>query len=248
MKKKRVEWKVWVYRNNYREKQGEYPRVMLRGNMDMDGLAAEVARRAGTYNVETVRAIASLLERTAEELLVEGYSVTGRLGTLTPAVTGMWNPDRTSPSARAQNRAVARYAMGGALKEAFADPLFHEEARAAAVPVIGEARNADAEAEGRTAWRTGDLVEVRGKLLMMNGDDPARGLYFVDEETGGEAVHLPAEELRMVTRSGFTMRVPALPPGRYRLRATTQCTTSPRPLSQPRTGDSDMTFIINNEG
>ena len=167
MKKKRVEWKVWVYRNNYREKQGEYPRVMLRGNMDMDGLAAEVARRAGTYSVETVRAIASLLERTAEELLVEGYSVTGRLGTLTPAVTGMWNPDRTSPSARAQNRAVARYAMGGALKEAFADPLFHEEARAAAVPVIGEARNADAEAEGRTAWRTGDLVEVRGKLLLM---------------------------------------------------------------------------------
>ena len=89
MKKKRVEWKVWVYRNNYREKQGEYPRVMLRGNMDMDELAAEVARRAGTYSVETVRAIASLLERTAEELLVEGYSVTGRLGTLTPAVTGM---------------------------------------------------------------------------------------------------------------------------------------------------------------
>ena len=99
-----------------------------------------------------------------------------------------------------------------------------------------------------TAWRTGDLVEVRGKLLLMNGDDPARGLYFVDEETGGEAAHLPAEELRMVTRSGFTMRVPALPPARYRLRATTQCTTSPRPLSQPRTGDSDMTFIINNEG
>ena len=160
----------------------------------------------------------------------------------------MWNPDRTSPSARAQNRAVARYAMGGALKEAFADPLFHEEARAAAVPVIGEARNADAEAEGRTAWRTGDLVEVRGKLLLMNGDDPARGLYFVDAETGGEAAHLPAEELRMVTRSGFTMRVPALPPGRYRLRAATQCTTSPRPLSQPRTGDSDMTFIINDEG
>ena len=36
--------------------------------------------------------------------------------------------------------------------------------------------------------------------------------------------------------------------GRYRLRAATQCTTSPRPLSQPRTGDSDMTFIINDEG
>lgn len=40
-----------------------------------------------------------------EEYLLEGFSVTGELGTLTPTVTGLWDFDRIQPTARAKNKA-----------------------------------------------------------------------------------------------------------------------------------------------
>ena len=79
----------------------------------------------------------------------------------------------------------------------------------------------------------GNAIIIQGDLLLMNGDLPERGLYYLNAETGATVCHIPAEQLSINTRSEIITIVPKdLPAGRYRLRIVSQCTTSPRPMKQ----------------
>lgn len=243
MKKKRVEWSVGLYPYNLSEKRVTVPRVQLRGTVTLEQLAEEMERRTGIYRRDNIRAIVSIMESIIEDFLIDGYAVSGKLGTLTPCVTGIWNDNRLSPKARAQNKAVARYAMSQQLKKSFADPLFTESRRRQTGPNIGSVRNTAADYEQRDHWMPDDDLLISGKALLMNGDDPERGVYFVDAETGESVAHVKPERL-WCTRSQMIVRIPDIPAGRYRLRIVSQCTTTKRPLNKPHTGDSSQVWVI----
>ncbi|MCD7850011.1 MAG: hypothetical protein LUH63_09900 [Parabacteroides sp.] len=111
MDKKRVRWDVRVFASNYKGVKGSFPRVVQRGNVTLDQLATVLQERTGIYRADSVRAIMALMTDLVEEYLMDGFSVSSELGTLTPAVTGLWSHDRLSPEARAQNKAEARFVM-----------------------------------------------------------------------------------------------------------------------------------------
>lgn len=242
--KKRVQWKVDLYRYNLSERKDYYPRVRLLGRVTTDYLANELERRTGIYRSDSVKAILSLMSNLVEEYLIEGYAVTGKLGTLLPSVTGMWSFDRTEPSERARNEATVRYIMSPRMKESLSDPLFHGTVAQKATPHIDRVENVDADEEGREEWHVKDLLIIHGRFLLMNGDAPERGLYFVEEGTGRVTLRIDPEDFRKNTRTEIMIRVPALAAGRYRLRVISQCTTSPRPLKQPKTGETRNAWTI----
>lgn len=233
--KKRVEWFVNLYDYNLSKKDNceeKIPRVMLRGNIGMDELAEKVQERTGAYKTHEVRAILGIVADLVEECLVDGYAVSTELGTLTPAVTGIWNPERLLPEARAQNHATVNFTHSKRLKETLSDPLFHQKLRPEARPYILSVRNAS---RGTTdeGFDAGDMLFIKGRLLLMNGDRPERGLYFVDADTGETKACVAPEGMELNTRSQMLVRVPeGLPAGRYRLQVASQCTTGPQPLRE----------------
>ena len=126
--KKRVEWDVRLHHYNLKEGNNLHPRVVLRGTLSLEDLAQRVEwRTRGLYKAEETIIVAHKLMEAAIDALVEGYALNTSLGRLTPVVTGMWSFARLSPEARALNKASVSYALSRELKEAFSDPLFHDE-------------------------------------------------------------------------------------------------------------------------
>lgn len=245
MKDKRVKWTVGLYPYNLSDKHELYPRVNLRGTVTLDELAVVLERRTGIHRKENVRAVLSLMASLTEEYLVEGFAVAGPLGTLTPGVTGMWNFDRLKPQARAENQAVVNFTASGRLKASLANPLFRVSQRRRTGLVIGKVCNRYAVAEERQEWFPGDLLVIEGGLLLMNGDDPARGLYFISTDGNNKDVQILPSDFLLNSRSQIMIRIPGvMPAGEYGLRVVSQCTTSPRPLQKPHTYQTGETFCI----
>ena len=90
----------------------------------------------------------------------------------------------------------------------------------------------------------GSYFLIKGRLLLMNGDLPERGVYLLDEETGKTQAYIPPEELQG-TRSELFVPLPAdVPEGTYRLRVGSQCTTNPQPMKAVAYGDCGWTMKV----
>ena len=242
--KKRVEWRVGLYRCNVGERKGEwYPRVQLWGTVDLEQVIDKVVKERSDLRRETLQATASMLADKVMDFLVKGYAVSTPLGTFTPGVTGMWNPNRLLPEARAQNKAVVNYTMSKELKSYLADPLFRQEEVPAGGPRIHDIIDLTT-GERNRVLTAGSHFLIKGRLLLMNGDLPERGVYLLDEETGKTQAYIPPEELQG-TRSELFVPLPAdVPEGTYRLRVGSQCTTNPQPMKAVAYGDCGWTMKV----
>lgn len=238
MNKRRVEWSVSLYRCNVGEHKGKlYPRVNLNGTVSVEDMLDDIVEEGSELSWDTLRSAAYQLFSKAEEMAIKGYAVSTPLGTFTPSVNGMWNSNRLDPDARAENKATLNYAMSKELKKAFANPLFRKTHTRSSDPRIDSVRiMAKSNVEG---WaRPGDTLLIKGRLLLMNGDLPTRGLYLIEAETGKQAAFIPAADMLLDTRSSLCCRIPAdLPPGEYKLRVMSQCTTNPKPMQKVAVGE-----------
>lgn len=234
MSKKRVEWKVRLQPSNYQRTKGELiPQVLLARNYTLNEIVDRLTANASPLDAETLRCAASMLMNEIEDCLIEGASVSTPLGTLTPAVTGVWNStDRLQPEARQQNTATVRYTLSRQMKDALAHPLFHSIAATGFRLSIFSVEDTASHTtnERLTPGRT---IVLRGHLLLMNGDLPQRGLYLVDANTEQTVCHILPDEFVFNTRGRIIAQLPQdLPEGEYLIRVVGQCTTGPRPMKQ----------------
>ena len=239
MVKRRAEWRVQLRRSNYKDVNGTYARVVLRGAISLDQLADVLEGRHGYYRANDTRAVLSALSDLAEEFLMNGYSVSGELGTLTPVVTGLWDFDRIQPTARAKNQAEVRYSMSGRLKKQLEDPLFHAVTGNKQGPVLNPADRFPLNDRWERVLPPDAPIFLTGDRLLMNGDDPTCGFYILDAETEEVCRFFPRKELLLNSRTQIMVKLNGeLPPGRYRFRVISQCTTSPKPLKKPYASNS----------
>lgn len=240
-KKRRPEWNVQLFQSNYKGVTGTYPRIVSRGAVTLEELAHVLQERTGIYRADTTKAILRLMANIVEEWLVEGYTVTGELGTWSPTVTGLWNFDRIQPEARAQNKAEIRYTMSPRMKKAMSDPLFHSIGRYRTAPHIYPSMPPMLKDKVEPFhYQLNGILIAEGTKLLMNGEDPSRGLYLIDAETGEERAFFAPDEMLMNSRSMLVVRLSPekVQPGNYRLKVVSQCSTSPRPLKRPQEGVS----------
>lgn len=234
MNKERITWSLLLRQSNFLQHKGRlYPEVLLRGNLSMEDIVKLIVAEGSEFREEALISAAHQIERTIQKYLVRGYAVNGLLGTLTPAVTGEWDFNRTDPEARAKTRATFRYTLSKEMKEYTSDPFFLEKGMRASRLTIYSLVNRQ-HPEANWVASPGDYLMLTGEMLLMNGDDPSRGLYFVDAETLDTVAFIPPEEIRFNKRKTMFILVPAdLPPGAYYLKVISQCTTSSRPLKTP---------------
>lgn len=247
MIRQRPEWRVRLTRSNYRNQQEAtyFPRVIVPQTLTLEQLIARMTQtRACSLDAQTLRAAAGMLADAVEEHIVQGYAVSTPLGTLTPALTGTWDFERQQPEARAKNSATVRYTPGTRLKKRLANPLLHAVDTSPNRTAVYDIED-HVSATRNERLTPGGLVTLHGQMLLMNGDLPTRGVYLLradeaDEETAtlpeeepAVVLHLTPGQIAINTRSRISFQLPAdTPPGRYRLRVVSQCTTNNRPLKQ----------------
>jgi len=79
---------------------------------------------------------------------------------------------------------------------------------------------------------SGGVIEIVGSMLKIDGEDPAVGVYLIDDSNTAHKIvtlvdNKPARLIAIV---------PTLNPGEYRLEVKTQFNGGGQPLKQPRTG------------
>ena len=141
MRKKRPEWPVRLYPYHFKKDHHMIPRVWVPRTYDLEALIDALVADRSELSREALRSAAYQLVNKAIEQLVEGYAVSTPLGTLTPTVTGLWNFNRLSPDARAQNKASVSFSMGKELKKALENPLFRVEDRPKTGPCVTSFRD-----------------------------------------------------------------------------------------------------------
>lgn len=235
-KKRRAQWKVRIRKSNYTSNSGQaVPVVFHPRSYTLEEIIALMdAHLSLPICRENLEMAVKMFMEQVENLLLEGCIVNLPIGRLTPAVTGAWEyTNRFDPKVRAQNKAVVNYVMGPRLTRLLANPLLHDmQANIGSRLCIGEVKD---HASGTVNERLtpGGIITVRGKLLLMNGDDPRRGLYLLRADTLEEAAHIAPADMALCTRTRIVAQVPAtLPAGTYQLQAVSQCTTNPTPLKK----------------
>lgn len=231
----RPEWQVQLERFNLKKEVEYKPRVLIRGSLTLDDIANEVHERIRMMRTDEIRMVLKVAEQIIMNALTDCYSVKGRLGTLSPGVTGMWDTNRIDPEARAKNQAVANYQMGNALKKRFSKPLFHQtKFRRVAWPRIYKCFDNASKTDNKYLT-PGNMAHVTGKFLRFEADDDKQGLYLRNAATREQVLFIPAVQLSLPTISGFWFIIPTdLPEGEYELGIINRCTNSSRPVKELR--------------
>lgn len=245
MGKKRAEWNVMLYPSNLQGVEGTVVRVVQSGHLTLDDLANLLEKRTGMYRADSTRAIISLMTDLVEEMLLEGYSVSGELGTLSPRVEGLWDFDRIQPTARAKNKAKVRFTPGKRLKKALENPLFHASEPRRQGPIFNPVDRFPVNDKWERVMKPDAIIMLEGRRLLLNGEDPTCGFYILDAESGKVCRFFSREEVLLNTRGQLMVKLNGeLPPGLYHFRVVSQCTTNSVPLKKPLTYDSNVPYRI----
>lgn len=249
MIKRRPEWRVRLYRSNYKDVKGTYARIVSTGNVTIDELAERLEKRVSMFEADHTRLLLSALANVVEDCLLEGKSVSGELGTLMPTVTGLWDFDRIQPEARAKNKAEVRFAPSRRLKKTLENPLFHAEYGRKQGPALNTADRFPMNDHWERVMQPDSIIYLTGDRLLMNGDDPTCGFYILDALTGEVRRFFSRQELLLNSRATIMVKLNGeLPPGLYRFRVISQCTTNSVPLKTPLMGESPVRYRIYPEG
>lgn len=230
----RVTWSVLLRRSNYSMNKGEmFPEVMLRGTLTMEDIIDAIVGSRSELHRETFKMVAERLEEAMQSFLVQGYAISTGVGTLTPAVTGVWDFHRIDPEARAKNKATIRYTVSKEMKKKLDNPLFRQVGYRRSRLYIDHIFNHYLP-EAENIASPGDILKLEGNHLLMNGESPKRGIYFLKAGTQEVAAFISPREMIMNGRTTTFVRVPDdLPIGNYNLKVVSQCTTNPKPLKTP---------------
>lgn len=238
-----------LYPSNYKDVKGTYARIVLNGNVTGDDLAERLEERSSMFKADFTRSLLSALADVVEDCLLEGKSVSGELGTLIPAVTGLWDFDRIQPEARAKNKAEVRFMPSRRLKKVLKNPLFHAESGRRQGPVLNTADRFPMNEHWERVMQPDSIIYLPGDRLLMNGDDPTCGFYILDALTGEVRRFFPRQEMLLNSRGVILVKLNGeLPPGLYRFRVVSQCTTNSVPLKKPLMGESQVPYRIYPEG
>ena len=267
MSKKRAEWTVRLYPSNLDGVKGTVVRIVQRGNITLDQLANLLEERTGIYRADSTRAVINLMTDLVEEMLdaLEGKPHRCDYDGLTPVfhdsgrycaapvthkvtlgeIADLWDFDRIQPTARAKNKAKVRFKPGKRLKKALEAPLFHETAPRSQGPSFNPVDRFPINDKWEYVMKPDAVIFLEGRRLLMNGDDPACGFYILDAASGEVRRFFPREEILLNTRGQLMVKLNGeLPPGLYRFRVVSQCTTNSTPLRKPLTGDSKVPYRI----
>ncbi len=203
--------------------------VYTRGSLNLNDIVDEMVLLQPSLNPDTVYAIISIFNRTVSELSISGYNVNTGLVHLRPSVKGTIKNHKWDHET---NRVTISTTPTDSLRK---------EAATATVNILGKLPNPHSISSvlnlptriSYSPLTLNRVVEIKGELMKIAGDDPSCGIELQNTETG-ECFRIPANQIiDNFPRKILFMLCEPITPGTYKLSVTTQYSGSKRLLIKP---------------
>jgi hypothetical protein len=236
-------WKIWLRLNLLtKEVDNDYiAEVSTTRNTKRNAdIAAEIIAEGSEIKYDTLLSVLNQRDRLVRRLVQQGNSVLDGCVQITPRVSGTWigaNAKFNPAVHRITVDTVPSADMREALKAVGVEVLGVRDSGA----YIGLVTDTNTGAVDGTV-SAGDDIRIEGdKIKITPDDDPALGVFFVDDS--GTATQV-TRRLTDNTPKRVIARVPALAPGQYTLRIVTRFSNSSVLLKEPRTIAYDQPLTV----
>lgn len=210
-----------------------FGKVVTTKSISEDDLVKIAVARRTDLNAVTLKASLEILKSIAKEQLANGASVSFGLGYFSLEVKGAFIGDSAKWDSRQHSLAV-RITPTADLRETIRGVAVDVRGMASVGAVVSSLTDV-ASGEVNARITPGGGVNVVGSKIKVAGDNPANGVALVNQSTGA-VTEVPATAILVNEPSKITFIAPAdLPAGDYKLRITTQFSTSATTLKEPRT-------------
>jgi len=216
-----------------KEKNTCYGRVVASNSMDMEDFVRIAADRRTDLSPTSIRSSVELVTGIAIEALLSGASVKFGLGIFQLGVNGVFHGEKPHWDSNEHQLIVNAHACAE-VREAVKNCEVEVTGMVSSIMVINTVE--DVESGTRDEQLTpGGGVNINGVRIKIEGEHADVGLKLVNNETK-EEVKIANKKIMRNTPSQITFIVPTdLAAGEYRVKVTTQYSTSKHLLKDPRT-------------
>ena len=222
-------------------KDDRFGRVVTTRSLTEDDLIAIAVSRRTDLNPTTLKASMDILKGIATEQIANGASVSFGLGYFNLGVNGVfigddarWDSTIHSLSVRTTPNAILRNAVNSSSVDV--------RGMASSGLFINSVTDVTS-GEVSSRLTPGGGVNLTGSKIKIDGDNPALGIYLVNQSTS-DSIVVPKTSLLVNDPSKITFIVPAtLVNGDYKLSIVTQYSNSGTLLKEPRSYTFD--YILN---
>lgn len=223
-------------------KDDRFGRVVTTKSLNEDDLIKTAVARRTDLNASTLKASIDILKQVAIDEICNGASVSFGLGYFGLKVNGVflgdnarWDSDKHS--------LVVRVSPNARLRKAVQATSVNVRGLAASGAVINSLTDV-ASGEENAKLTPGGGVNLTGTRIRIEGENPDVGLKLVNVETEAETT-IPSTSVLVNDPSRITFIVPAdLAQGDYRLKLTTQYSSSGTQLKEPRSYEFEYVLTV----
>ncbi|MDR2148234.1 MAG: DUF4469 domain-containing protein [Tannerella sp.] len=196
--------------------------------LDKEAIITRILNKGTLLTRTDILAVLNGLEETVVEASLEGYSLTLPLFNTSFSISGVFeSPLDTFDGNR--HKLNINLTKGTLLRKAEREVKFEKTNAATSLPNIQEVKDSVSNTVNEKLTARG-VAEVRGYNLKIDGDSPACGLWFIDQN-GAE---IKAEILVENKPSRIIALIPDLPAGSYQVKVVTQYLGNAKFLKTPK--------------
>jgi hypothetical protein len=235
--------KAYLYDNVLTDDSNDLSaRVSSERSLNVNNVSESAATRGGAdISAASMTHAVNLWLKEMAYRLCDGFSINTGWFTASAHIRGVFN----SPTERFNSpKHTLMFSFSQGL-------LLRREAASVEVQILGVA-DASLSIAQVTDIRTGSVndlltptrnLRITGSRLRIAGDNPACGIFFIDEASGART-GVDAEDIVTNNPSELIIVIPDLQPGMYRLEIVTQYTTGGNVLKEPKTALFDRVLTV----
>ena len=220
--------KYFLAENYLTERQGDYSAITNNPSLDEEAVISRMLKRGTMLTRTDILAVWNAIKETIVEATSEGYSVNLPLFNTSFSISGVFDSPLDSFDGN-RHKLNINLTKGVLLRDAEKTVKFEKTGVTTPLPQIQEVKDSVSATVNERLTARG-VVEVRGYNLKIDGNDPACGLWFVNE-TGEET---KADIVVENKPSKIIAIIPDLKAGKWQVKVVTQYTGSGTMVKAPK--------------
>lgn len=222
---------VKLYELNLTKEENTYSgKVQLNGRATNRRIAERIVQERTEYRLETIIAIADLIDHTKIAFLTEGCTVSDGVCHMTPVVSGKFTGKEAKWDAKDHGLSVA-ISPSSTVRKTFAGKTVVTLGAAQTGPVINSVT--DTLTKEQNVITIGWPLFLHGSRIKICGEEgDGTGIVFINITESGDRIRIPLEPKGIIINNPSSLQIkpPALEPGDWQIELTTRFSQGRRQL------------------
>jgi hypothetical protein len=215
-------------------------KVKLNGTYNNQVLAKKIAEHWQDFHPDAILGILNMASTLKCTAVASGYSVIDGFVQARPSVGGVFYGKAAQFDSKVNSKGTA-FAASPELRKAVAASKVVVLGPALTGPVINTIEDVYSGTEN-TVITPGRNLRIHGQNLRIAGDDPAVGVWFIDEASVRTVVDM--RDVVDNDPSTLTILTPSIPAGNYFIEVVTQSGTGGKTVKEPRSYKFEILMTV----